>query len=439
MNELASEFGDDRRIRELSLFTGAGGGILGSRLLGHRIVCAVEYEPYCIEILRRRQEEGHLEAFPIWDDIRTFDGKPWRGKVDCVSAGFPCQAHSVAGKREGADDERNMWPDTIRITREVSPGFVFLENVPGLLSSMDHSADEPVSYFGTILGDLAESGYDCRWDCISAAAVGAPHKRSRLWVVAQSVKPTTRSEGGERRDKGRGTCENRRTGVLQGEREVSTSGPRTAGEDVADASVCRRSDGGCPERDNGDLLAEIRTAEEGEQAGRGRKRWPGPGGGAWWDADPADIPDTGRERIHESGEHGTACEGRHSNGREEGDVLPCGEGEEGQELPDSTGRGQDGRRGDVRGDGSVPADPEAGRSGEREEGNGSREGGRAQPGMGSVVDEFPGGLDFSRTAFGGQVPRVATGVRNRVDRLKALGNAQVPLCVATAWRLLTEA
>lgn len=164
-------------MNELSLFAGAGGGILGGVLSGFRTVCAVEKEPYCREVLLRRQRDGVLPLFPIWDDIRTFDGRPWRGAVDIVTAGFPCQPFSVAGKRLGADDERNLWPDTIRIIREVRPRFAMLENVPGLVSG---------GYLGRVAGDLAEAGYDSRWDCLSAAEVGAPHRRARFWLVADA-------------------------------------------------------------------------------------------------------------------------------------------------------------------------------------------------------------------------------------------------------------
>lgn len=167
-------------MNELALFAGAGGGILGSILLGHRIVCAVEINPYCREILLRRQEEDHIPPFPIWDDVRSFDGRPWRGVVDIVSAGFPCQPFSLAGQRRGADDHRNMWPDTIRVIREVGPRFAFLENVPGLVAT---------DYFGEILGDLAEAGFDAEWGVISAAELGAPHVRERLWILANSHNP----------------------------------------------------------------------------------------------------------------------------------------------------------------------------------------------------------------------------------------------------------
>ena len=162
-------------MNELALFAGAGGGILGSVLLGHRVVCAVEWDTYCQEVLLRRQEEGHLPAFPIWDDVRTFDGQPWRGAVDLVSGGFPCQPFSVAGQRAAEDDPRNMWPDTIRIIREVGPRFAFLENVPGLLST---------PYWGTILGDLAEAGFDAEWCVVGTKQLGGPSAKERVWCLA---------------------------------------------------------------------------------------------------------------------------------------------------------------------------------------------------------------------------------------------------------------
>ena len=84
-------------MNELALFAGAGGGILGGKLLGWRTVCAVEWEPYPASVLCARQNDGLLPPFPIWDDVQTFDGKPWRGIVDVVSGGFPCQDISAAG------------------------------------------------------------------------------------------------------------------------------------------------------------------------------------------------------------------------------------------------------------------------------------------------------------------------------------------------------
>jgi len=163
--------------KELSLFSGAGGGLLGSKLLGWRTICYVENNPYCVEVLKARIRDGYLDDAPIWDDVRTFDGYPWAGSVDIVTAGFPCQPWSNAGKQLGAADKRNLWPDTIRIVRQVRPRYVFLENVPGLISN---------GYIGTVLGGLAEAGYDAEWGVLSAKAVGAPHLRKRVWIMAMA-------------------------------------------------------------------------------------------------------------------------------------------------------------------------------------------------------------------------------------------------------------
>ena len=86
-------------MNELHLFVGIGGGVLGGMLLGHKTVCAVEIEPYCREVLLRRQREGILPRFPIWSDVRTFDGKPWKGRVDVVCGGFPCQESAARTRR----------------------------------------------------------------------------------------------------------------------------------------------------------------------------------------------------------------------------------------------------------------------------------------------------------------------------------------------------
>lgn len=162
-------------MHELALFAGAGGGILGGMLNGWRTVAAVELDPYCASVLAARQNDGFLAPFPIWDDVRTFDGRPWRGIVDVVSGGFPCQDISLAGSGVGIDGPRSsLWREFARIVGEVRPGFVYLENSAILL----------VRGFGRVLADLAALGYCCRWCVLGACDVGAPHERERLWLVA---------------------------------------------------------------------------------------------------------------------------------------------------------------------------------------------------------------------------------------------------------------
>ena len=163
-------------LNELALFAGAGGGILGGHLLGWRTVCAVEWESYPASVLCARQNDGLLPSFPIWDDVQTFDGNPWRGIVDVVSGGFPCQDISAAGKGAGLDGERSgMWREMARVICEVRPRFVFVENSPMLTSRG----------LGTVLGDLASMGFDAKWGVLGAADVGANHQRDRIWIVAK--------------------------------------------------------------------------------------------------------------------------------------------------------------------------------------------------------------------------------------------------------------
>src|SRR5579884_658546 len=163
----------------MALCAGAGGGELAMRIaLGdaYRCVVYVEREAYAAACLVARMADQTLDPAPVWDDVRTFRGRPWRGTVDLVSAGFPCQPHSSAGKRRHTADERWIWPDIARIVREVEPGWVFLENVPPLVrGGLD-----------LVLRDLALCGFDAEWDVFSAAQVGAPHIRERLFVLAHA-------------------------------------------------------------------------------------------------------------------------------------------------------------------------------------------------------------------------------------------------------------
>ena len=165
-------------MNELALFAGAGGGILGGHLLGWRTIAAVEIEDYPRRVLLQRQADGLLPRFPIWDDICTFEGKPWRGKVDIVTGGFPCQDISAVGKGDGLEGERSgLWKEMARVIREVGPRFVFVENSPMLTSRG----------LGAVLGDLASMGFDARWGVLGADFAGLDHKRNRIWIAANSV------------------------------------------------------------------------------------------------------------------------------------------------------------------------------------------------------------------------------------------------------------
>ena len=320
-------------MNELALFAGAGGGILGGHLLGWRTICAVEWEPYPASVLCVRQNEGLLPPFPIWDDIQTFDGRPWKGIVDVVSGGFPCQDISAAGKGAGLDGERSgMWAHMARVVSEVRPQYVFVENSPMLTTRG-----------GTrVVGDLTEMGYDCKWTVMGAADIGANHQRDRIWIKATAqltdtdlqssfAKPEIKHDRPQESDassqRGMGTSHAAKANMAHS----MFNGLQGIGKDGGterQAGLCGREGSNQEQdlymahtQDKGDVWREwFMGATEKEHDHRGIKI---DGRGKWWQTEP-------------------------------------------------------------------------------------------------------------------NVGRVADGVAARVDRLKAIGNGQVPLCAATAWRLLSE-
>lgn len=139
-----------------------------------RTVAYVEREAFAAGQLVALMEAGIVHPAPVWSDLCTFDAGRWAGRVDCITAGFPCQPHSVAGKREGTEDARWIWPAIVNIIRDSGAWLVVLENVRGLLSS---------GGMAPVLADLADLGFDCEYSILSAAEVGASHKRERVFIV----------------------------------------------------------------------------------------------------------------------------------------------------------------------------------------------------------------------------------------------------------------
>ena len=303
-------------MNELALFAGSGGGILGGHLLGWRTVAAVEIEDYPRRVLLQRQADGLLPRFPVWDDICTFDGKPWRGKVDVISGGFPCQDISAAGKGDGLDGERSgLWTQMARVVSEVRPPFVFVENSPMLTTRG-----------GTrVIADLTQMGYDTKWTVMGAADIGAPHQRDRFWIVAKQRELLSHPKY-------------HRNGWREQQQESSTQ---------KDGVLANPSSFGS---ETG--LADTQGWQEGytNQSQHSGSNL----------ANPTHSGDVWREW-----ELGFAQQEHHSGGSQT---------------------------------------------------DGSRQWWSVEPPVG----------------------RVAHGVAHRVDRLKAIGNGQVPACAAAAWRLLTS-
>lgn len=328
-------------MNELHLFAGAGGGILGSSLLGFRTVCAVELEPYPASVLLARQNDGLLPPFPVWDDVRTFDGRPWRGLVDVVSGGFPCQDISAAGKGAGIDGARSgLWREMHRIINEVRPEFAFLENSPLLVGRG----------LARVLGDLAEIGYDAEWLVLGADDVGAPHVRKRIWILGMD----------------------RNANCLREEEKREVSGGQQA------AKFTRV----CGDVSKSPFLGSQETWPEQQATGIVRIC--------------PDVSYSNRQLRRQGNQPGN---------REE--IDNCG-------FTVSNAPHQ----GDVRGDGEFSENERPGSQGNyhagRAETNDCGEWWSAEPDVG----------------------RVAHGVAARVDRLKAIGNGQVPAVAATAFRVL---
>lgn len=160
-------------MKHMGLFEGIGGFSLAARWAGWITPVMVEWNQYCQSVLRKNFPDA-----TIFSDIRNFDGRPYAGQIDIITGGFPCQPFSHAGKRAGTDDDRYLWPEMLRVIREVGPEWIVGENVAGLLT-MDGGR-----VLRGILADLENTGYRPEVFVIPALAVGAPHRRDRLWIVA---------------------------------------------------------------------------------------------------------------------------------------------------------------------------------------------------------------------------------------------------------------
>jgi DNA (cytosine-5)-methyltransferase 1 len=222
-------------VRIGSLFSGIGGLDLGLERAGvGRTVWQVEINPFCRRVLER-----HWPDAIRYEDVTAVDWAQVE-PVEVLCGGFPCQDISIAGRGAGLDGERSgLWSEYLRAIRSLRPAYVVVENVPALLARG----------MGRVLGDLAESGYDAEWDCVPAAAVGAPHLRDRVFILAWPQQRRTVAHPGS----GRGQDDGLRAGRHE---------PRPSGADVADPE-------GQPER------SRLRTSEQ-EGLGWGR---PGDCGG----------------------------------------------------------------------------------------------------------------------------------------------------------------
>jgi DNA (cytosine-5)-methyltransferase 1 len=343
-------------------------------------------------------EDAGLDRAPIWDDLSTFPCELYRGRVDLITAGFPCQPASIAGSHRGTSDERWIWPLIADIIRRVEPGIVFLENVPGLLS-----VDRGHAYRG-VLESLAELGFDAEWSLLRASDVGAPHRRERLFVLGYTDRARWPTPDRSALDAGR---------ELGAGREPLADALRVAGSEVT------RSTHG----------------DESSHAG--------------WAEKHGDEPDRRVEGLADAGHGFLPLEGRGSEGR-------AGARSAGEELADADRGGREverlggilDRERAALGNAADRSDRE--RSGIAGMGDANSEGleGRREPERGSADkwSAWPPSptdtLGWERwIAAGGAEPAVCRGVDgipDRMDRLRCLGNAVVPAQAELAFRGLVK-
>lgn len=389
-----------RSLFGLSLCAGAGGLDLGIHLAvtGYRTVGYVEREACAAATLVARMEDEALDCAPVWDNVADFDGRPWRGVVDIIHGGYPCQPFSVAGRKLGDKDPRHLWPHIARIVREIEPPVCFFENVGGHLRLG----------FEQVHDDLRSMGYRVKAGLFTAEEVGAPHKRERLFILAYR-EGFFGERGFSERDLGW------QSQVSFGSQRPDMADPTRAGErrktnqlpetnERQDGSLLRVVDGAdcdVADRDSDGCQSQI-CLSAGEDDPQGRTQRPS-NAGACGNGDAAD-----RLSVHQAG---------------------CGNGATWREVPDGsrpmadaasagTGKYKFGSRDQFeRGEQDMPDLPLW----------------PPRPADHEAWKDVPADLKPA-------VRRVADGMADRVDRLRLCGNGVVPLAAAHAFcTLATEA
>ena len=211
-------------LRHGSLFSGIGGFDLAAEWMGWENIFHCEYDTFCQKVLKH-----HFPNSKLYEDIKTFKATKYRGRIDILTGGFPCQPFSAAGLRKGTEDERHLWPQMLRIIREVSPSYVVGENVRGLLNWSGGLVFEQVCV------DLETEGYEVTPYLLPASGKNAPHRRNRIWFVAYRNEPNTGTDV-------RGMSES--SEEIRGRKESFVSRPLCS-DGVAPDTVDERLEGKC--------------------------------------------------------------------------------------------------------------------------------------------------------------------------------------------------
>ena len=364
LRKQGSNVDNTEELRCISLCSGYGGLDMGLKRAwpSVRTVAYVEIEAFAVANLVAKMEEDKLDAAPIWTNLKTFDGEPFRNRVHIIAAGYPCQPFSVAGKRLGTDDPRHLWPYIARIVEAVRPVWCIFENVPGHLTMG----------FPEVYCSLRDMGYSVEAGLFTAAEVGAPHKRQRLFIMAHDTSIKYRERCGNEQ----GTNGKIKSGGQTNGRDTESKSSSTRAGQLADAEKQRRQTG---------------VSQQGEQSGKAVSikgscdkpitLWPARPGQPQYEWEEPRVVlghrKTGQESMADT-----------ENGRRSGTINKRDESE-------NAGQGKDERCNVV--------EPLT-----------SKSEGQAEPCVGRAVN----------------------GPSRRVDRLRLLGNGVVPQCAEKAIRTL---
>lgn len=240
-------------MKHASLFSGVGGFDLAAEWMNWQNIFSCEYMPFPQSILKH-----YFSSSQHYGDIRELDGTKYRGTIDVLTGGFPCQPFSAAGRRRGTEDNRFLWPEMLRVIREIQPTWIVAENVRGILSI------EGGLVFERVCSELEEAGYEVQPICIPACAVGAPHRRERIWFIAHA-----------KSERGGDECKNIQKENGRSSEQLSKS-PRTTEQSSADSqneqrerSECCGSSSRQPEVSIGNGNSH---ATDSEQSGLERKK-----------------------------------------------------------------------------------------------------------------------------------------------------------------------
>ena len=401
-----------KAITHLSLCSGYEGIGLGLRSVFPNIreIAYVEREGFPIANLVAKMEQGSLDQAPIFTDVKTFPYRKFRGCVDILSGGFPCQPFSAAGQRKATDDPRHLFPYIRDGIRECQPRIVFLENVAGIISAKTADGESVLQY---VLRELEGLGYRSTAGVFSAEEVGAPHQRKRVFIMgyATSSRCSESRDGKDSRTTSQGEINigNGKGGQAKGRMQEPERGCNATTE-LAHSNNCGSVGGD-----------EIRSDQRGEMAQHTTQR-----------KDSLTRRGEGEELAHscyeglQGGELDTAHHGRDSESeRTHGSATQCG-AQEWPARPTEPQHDWEAPRvvSDSKGKQSASRD-------NRGESSSSSESEQVEP---------RGGNSRSLREIDGQVKSRLGGATNgstdRVDRLRLLGNGVVPATAATAFKVL---